>query len=431
MRTNLLLLRIEARRNLGLWFFPFIAVLIGYTATETLPEGVWLWPHTSVAIQATLVVVGPIAAGLSAWVAGRNRRRNIEELLATTPRPTAIRDLIAWTATAAWICLGYVVATILMLYLTYLGATWGSPTLGPLLAGFFALCMDSAVGYAVGYFLPRLFTAPLVAVLMYMVQGVVGFNLGSYLSPVATPFPDVFYGVFPDISAPQSLWFSGIAGTGLALVVLKTHKGENFPWLALIVAAAVAIAGAAILVRTPLTVTPIRDQETIVPYRPTCVEKGIPVCVHPAYEKMLPGVAVVVSKVTEPLVGIPGGPVRAEQTPDGSAILESDGTLEFFLYDERSGGDQLAFDLARALVQDEEQYRNNKDLTEVQAVVASWLMQPINDTDNLFVIPGENRQAVTDALERFAKLSSPDKRVWFRENYAQMRAGQLTSKDIP
>lgn len=275
MRASLALLNIEARRNLGLWAFPFLAMLIGYTTAETLPRGVWLWPHTSVAVQDTLVVAGPLVAGLAAWVAGGNRRRSVEELLTTTSLPAAVRDLMPWVATVAWVCLGYAVSTIIMLFLTFLGASWGTPAFGPLLAGMLALCMHSAIGYMVGHFLPRLFTAPLVAVAAYVLQGIAGFNLGSYLSPVATPFPDAFYGIFPNVSILQALWFLSSTAVALGLVALRRRGETRIIWFATVGAATAAASVALVLANTSTPMTPAEAQKSVVPYQPTCVKEPL------------------------------------------------------------------------------------------------------------------------------------------------------------
>lgn len=224
MKANLLLFGIEARRSLVLWLLPFFVLIASYAAIVELPRGVWLWPHTSVAIQAALVLAGPVAAGLSAWVAARNRRRNIEELLSTTSHSATIRDLITWAATAAWLCLAYLLVAISLLLVTSLEATWSSPSVGPVLAGLFAICMHSAIGYVIGYFLPRLFTALLVTVFDYLIQGFVGFFFVSYLSPVATPIPDAFYDLSPNISVIQTLWFFGVSATVLGLVSLRLKE---------------------------------------------------------------------------------------------------------------------------------------------------------------------------------------------------------------
>lgn len=87
--SGLRLFGIEFRRNLGLLLFLPAVVGLVSTSFDVLPRGVWLWGATAGAIRGSLVLAGPVAAGLAAWVAGRNRRRGMEEMLAITPRPAA------------------------------------------------------------------------------------------------------------------------------------------------------------------------------------------------------------------------------------------------------------------------------------------------------------------------------------------------------
>lgn len=331
------LLRIEARRSVAMWLFPFVVVLVGYTTAETLPNGFWLWPQTALSIRDTLILIGPLAAGLAAWAAGRNRRRGIEELLATTPRPSAIRDLFNCAATATWVCLGYVVAASLTLLAAYFGGAWGAPILWPVLLGLFAIISNSSLGYVAGYYVPIRITAPVVAVAIYWVQGTAAYyllaNSASYLSPVTELEYSVFWGVLPHIFVGQSLWFLGVSGVALSAVALRGGVNPLATWIMLSGAATATAVGVAMLLATPISVTSAQKQEARVPYQPICAKKKISVCVHPAYEKMLPETAVVAEKVTKPLVDVAGGPRRVEQKAYGEVELRSDGTLLFYLSD--------------------------------------------------------------------------------------------------
>lgn len=441
MNASLKLLRIEARRNVGLWLFPFVVLLIGYTTAETLPTGIWLWPQTSLSIRDTLVLVGPLAAGLAAWAAGRNRRRDLEELLATTSQPAAIRDLANWGATTAWVCLGYVVAAALMLLATYFGSEWGAPILWPVLIGFFAIVANSALGYAAGYYLPTRITSPVVAVALYWVQGIAAYylvaNPASYLSPVTELNYSVFWGVLPHIFIQQSLWLLGISGVALAAVVLKGGGSPKAAWISLFGASTVAAIGAAALLVTPVEVTAAQKQEAHVPYEPICAKGAIPVCVHPAYEKMLPETAAVVDEVTEPLISVPGGPTRAEQKSYGEVNLRRDGTLIFYLSDTNFGTSDLAAELVRALVRDPvSTIGADKELfpNDAQAVIAAWLLQQAGrDPHSLdyWTSADANSEAVAATRKRFDQLSPEERRSWFRKNYVDLRAGKIGLKDLP
>ena len=463
MRTRLTgraasLLRIfvtEARRNLGLLLFPLVAALVVYTASETLPSGVWLWSATSSSLQGILILVGPLAAGVAAWVAGRDKRRGTEELIALSPRPMFQRDLILWAATTAWLCLAYTLAAAVLLFLTYRGATWGSPVWWPVSLGLCGILLDSSLGYAAGVYVRSRFTAPLVAVALYWIQGVTIYDLNSsakYLSPLAgQEFTDVFFEDPYTINAPQSLWLLGLAALILTLVALK-RSGSRRAWGAMLAAVVVTAVGVTLLLRTPADYRVLQARAKPVPYEPVCVEKRVRVCVHPAYESLLPGAARISSEVAVPLVGIPGGPVRVEQAPVESK-LRPDGTLSFTLYDATTLGGYLAEDVAINLVRDQRataQYsRREKQssaprngdpcagfdgyATQSQNVVASWLMKRAGFSykSSSFGATLDYCPELKAAFERFSSLRPQDREAWLRANYADLRSGKLELKDLP
>lgn len=431
MKENRLsLFRIELRRSLALWLLPLFVVVTGYAAIGELPEGVWLWPHTSVSVQAALVLVGPLAAGLSAWVAARNRRQNIEELLVTAPLSAAARDLTTWAATAALICFSYVLVAVSLILATLWGATWGAPAVGPVLAGLFALCMHSAIGYAVGYFLPRLFTAPLVAIADYLLQGYIGFFLVSFLSPVATPNADAFYGLYPTVSATQAVWFLGVSAIALGLVALRGRVRVATSWFSIGTALVVTIGAATLLMQTD-TSSPAEADTNRLGFDPVCQEERIDICVHPAYEAMLPEVATKANEVATPLAGVPGGPVQATQVPDQPSRLKADGTLEFYIYDESYLGDQFYVELATALVQNTRPNNGGGDLTEAQTVIAAFLVQRATTSDVSTLFPDLSTEEASQAFDSFTALSSEERRAWLEENYGEVREGQVGLKDLP
>lgn len=425
------LLGLEARRSLTLWFFPIFAVLTGYAVLGELPTGVWLWPHTSVALQNSLVLVGPFAAGLSVWVAARNRRQSIDELLITTSLSTTVRELMTWAGAAIWICLGYILATAILLFITLMEATWGAPALGPIFAGLFALCMHSAVGYVIGFLLPRLFTAFLVAILDYVIQGILGYFFIVYLSPVATPVPDAFYGVFPNISAMQSLWFLGVSVLALGTVALVSREISTAPLIGVIAALALVTGVATLLLRVDPSMSPESAGVRLPDYELVCEDPTITVCVHPAYESLLPEVSTTMAKMTEPLVGIQNGPIRATQKPSQPTDFLDDGTIEFYLYDKQFLDTQLKMELVYALVQGESSREEVGELTEVQSVIAASLLQPVSDESPSNLFPSFADDNTREAFDRYSRLPQKEKRAWLKQNYTKMRAGELDPKDIP
>src|ERR671925_514196 len=124
MHPCLSLLRIEFRRSIGLLFFPVLVAVGSWWAWQHLPVEVALWNASANAARQTVFFLGPLMAGISTWMAGRNRWRQTDELLATTPLLPATRDLTTWAGTALWGIVAYVMLAVALLAVTYPRATW-------------------------------------------------------------------------------------------------------------------------------------------------------------------------------------------------------------------------------------------------------------------------------------------------------------------
>lgn len=449
------LVRIEARRSAGFWLFIPLILIAGWLARDFLPIRVWLWPDSSYAIRATVIILGPLAAGIAAWMAGRDRRRKIDDLLATMPCPTPARNLATWSGIALWIVGAYMTTGVILLGLTAWYATGGSPLpfLSIISVGILAIVTNTALGYLSGYYLPSRFVAPLIAALLYVAHGAPGYSSSSikHLSPVLDFLDgDVFYGLRQDLSLPQAAWLLGLTGTALALVSL--HRQRTWPvWTALAVAMIVASVSAGAL----LTTQPAANaNRVLIPYQPVCVDGTITVCVHPAYRKMLPETADVINTLVQPLAGIPGVPTRAVQRsladaqPGKSDLL--DGTIVFELENLakiESGYQTLSIDVARGLVADPSVANYPASLpwpwstfgmSPVQAVIAESLVEQVWGDPCQEVSPGVIQclgvtfsPETTAAREKFTELDPAARRAWFEEHYTALRTGELTLADLP
>lgn len=280
--------RLEIRRSVAVWLFPLMVAALALLARESLsPVAVWIYPNTVSAIQPNLAWLSPLAGGLAAWAATRERRKGTEDLLSTTPCPAFVRDLASWASIAVWCCFAYAFASAVFLLLTYSNATWGSPVLEPTLIGLAEIAAYSALGYAAGTRLPSRFTAPLVAIALFLLQVSLGavrqFGINS-LSPAAGLELSVWHEEIPDLYAPQVLVFFGLLGIGLAATGLRRGRTPYF-WGVLLVAAFVAVVGSVALLRASPP-TAAQERAAAIPYSPVCRKDGeqrIRVCVHPAY----------------------------------------------------------------------------------------------------------------------------------------------------
>ncbi len=469
-----LMLRIEVRRSTGLLFFPLLLLAAFWVAREYLPNGIALWTATAYAGEQTIIFLGPLMAGLAAWTAGRNGRRGMDELLASTPRSAALRDLTTWTAIALWGVLAYAAAAAILSAITYPGATWGSPSLVFLTEGLFSLLAYSAIGYAVGYYLRSRFVAPLVPVALYIAQAAPTYTESSLqnLSPVdfSSMWPSVFYSPDLSIFLARAAWLLGLAAVAASAVILRTRR-TPLPWLAMVAAVALTGASASALLRaapgagTVRILEPGVTEARVVPYEPVC-EAGqtMEVCAHPAYEALLSRAAEILNRVAAPLEGIPGAPTRAEQVPElesppeGTIRLPLEGNLTS---DEAEADKEVYFAqyVAGLLTTDErarpqmvlrgpndygcadkecERFYAENGGQAVQAVVAEWLWRQagyqtpgMGGPDGTIAHPTPGFGAPSGEVKRFMELDPAQRQEWLAENFADLRVGKLTVEDLP
>lgn len=442
------LLTIESRRTIGTWLFPVLAVVAGKLAYDLLQMyDVLLWAASSRAVRDSVLSIGPCAAGAAAWAAGRESRRGLGDLLATTPRPELQRRLMAWAATVLWATLGYLAAGAFLIASSYLRAAWGTPTLWPMLTGLLAVLSHAALGYAFGYYLRSRFTAPLVAIGLFTVQMVVGDQVqwGRWLSPVAPLETTVWYGVRPYLGVAQALFLLGLAGLAWGLVALGSGSRRMATSL-LVCAALLTAAGVGETLRRDRNGSGLpnhihsqsalarTDHYQLIPYTPVCNSEGMSVCVHPAYQPVLPEVTALIDRMAGPLVGVPGGPTRAEQLPFGDRLPAQPGVLAF---DFRYGvGFFTAYDLALQLTRTWSPSARYEVGGEAQMALEIWLMQragyaPDCGDGTAAGNSVEYAQRPCDAARRFAALAPDAQGAWLTQHYADLRAGKLRLEDLP
>jgi hypothetical protein len=426
------MLRIELKRNAALWYAPVLAGFVAWGTLATMrPDNApTLWARSSIQLSLMFVVVACVMCGVGAWVAGRERRRQIAELLSTTPRPAALRDLALLTGTVIWGLVACLAGGAYVLVATYRAATWGGPLPEQIGIGLLFVVTGTAIGYLGGTLVPGRYAAPLVAVAFTAVMLLLGTRSSalSYLSPLSldprgySPY-DVFYRASPIPAGQMALWLAGLAGCALAIVLLR--RGATLVAAFMLIAALVVATSGARLAMQAFVHPPwerIYAGQPLEAYEPVCSEGSIPVCVHPAYKSYLADNAQQVNRLVEPLLGIPGGPVRAEQLPARTG-LRADGMLELMPGD--SAVAFAAFDLV---------HEQGTDLNPAQLAIAHWLMGRVGEdasaVPGLFGV-GPPDTVVTSAAARFAALPAAEQHAWLEENFSALRAGKLTLADLP
>ena len=462
------LIRIETRRSVGLWLFPpLLALAWFYLRGGQFGFLTMLWVEASVAVRGIVYFVGPALAGVAAWMAGRERRRDVEELLATTPRPAWSRQLATWTGTVLWGMLAYALVALAVGGLTARQAVWGGPILWPVVVGLLALPAHAALGFALGRFVPSRFTAPLVAVALFFAQvffwagrfGAAGFlndprlSWLTFLSPAAELDHSVWYGIRPNVGLPQSLFLLGLTGLALGSLALRERR-THAAW-GIVAATALLAAAGVLLTYHAVPYIPVPHGETraqaaerragttdpragLIPFELVCTADPLPVCAHPAYRPWLEENASLINELAAPVLGLPGAPTRAEQqTP-----LTPGPVGETLLLHPQPRQRSLIIDVASNLMRDPRyfgpSYLNESRCPEgpepfscmrAQSAVGLWLLQRIG------IRPGEREFYVhpkaVAAAERFAALPPDRQQAWLRANYAALREGRVPLSALP
>jgi hypothetical protein len=378
-------LRLEFRHSPVVWVLPVLAALFYFNAYRMAAGFPPVWSvRASVITGANLVFFSVIAAGIAAWTATREGRRKTGDLLATTARATWARQATVLAATALWMVLAYLAGVAVIYIQTALEATWGGPPLLPVAVGVVGIAAACAIGFVGGTLFPGRFTAPIVAVAVFVAwfvaiaaangvqNGFNGMKGTSALLVVATGRPQnpavgVFYHVLPDVPVVQVMFMGGVLLVAAGLLALSPAprvpgvRGLSIPSAgrrpAVVAAVAVACGVAAAAIAFSLTGTAQNSFPTgweipalhdaaddqPIPYTLDCTGSAFTVCIHPAFEPYLGAMSAALQPAAAELRGLPGAPVRAEMT-SGVALPAVAGTTSVYAYSteqEGSGGESF------------------------------------------------------------------------------------------
>ena len=271
--------------------------------------------------------VSLFAAGVAAWTGSREGRRRTVDLVTMAARPRWATALASFAATTIWTLVSFLACVAVLYGFTATQASWGGPPWWPVAAGGAVLCAFCALGFAAGLLLPGRFTAPLAALVTFLVL-IVAFRVllneshptFALLSPMnSVPHGDagVFFHYFPDLYIVQIMFFSGIGVAVLGGLGLATASGRRIVWgtaavvtlLGLAAAGTgVGLAGTARVEVNGVVIPAVHDTASDRPiaYTPVCQQGTIPVCVHPAFRAYLPDLVATLNPLIHQLAGSPG-----------------------------------------------------------------------------------------------------------------------------
>ena len=451
------LLRLELRRNATWILVPLLGVLL-WMATpygRVLKAPVVLWSSRSLAMQGSLQVIGPFAAGIAAWMASREARRNLTDLLTSTARTPWARRGAVLAATAAWSLALYAAAWAVLFALTAREATWGGPVWWPVAVGAVGVLAFTALGFAAGVVAPSRFTAPVLAIgLMLLLQVSLGVP-GRYgwVSPARDSLSagaSVFFGVDPGLAILQIIFLCGVTAAAVGAIAPRARAAG--PWArgaaAALTAAGIVAMGTGVALAG--TVREQAPQGALVPalhdaagdhpirYTPVCdTHSPVPVCVHPAYRSLLSVIAADLAPVTSQFAGLPGMPRTAElvapEDAGGSQAATITGRPPVLHVGKfiNAGGPMTAGELATSL-----RYEATAAVTGLPPGLSLRTVTP-SQSAQLAVAYGLQLAAgaplpphvpadVAAAAHRFAARPGPVRRAWLAAHLPAVRAGHLT-----
>ena len=462
------LLRLELRHSTMIWLLPLLGALFYFDVFRTAADYPPFWfVRSSVILNHLVPDFSLFAAGVAAWTGSREGRRQTVDLVNIAARPRWATALASFAATTIWSLAAFLGSVAVLYGVTATQASWGGPPWWPVAAGSVVLFAFCALGFAAGMLLPGRFTAPLAALGAFLVL-IVAFRVVlkeshptfALLSPMnSVPHGDagVFFHYLPDLDIVQIMFFAGIAVAVLGGLGLATASGSRIVWRTAAVVTAVGLAAAGIGVGLAETarvgangvvIPAVHDaaNDRPIAYTPVCRQGAIPICVQPAFRAYLPDLVAALNPVMRQLAGLPGAPVRVEQSASSSVtelsvalspteiatLVGASATLT---------GNPPVLHVALTELPSQPEPPTPQSLTDEQGAFVDAFIGPAGG------ILGDPAQAAIEAAllhnvgslpspaakaaNRFAALAPNVQRAWLATHLLVLRSGHIALAQIP
>ncbi|MFC5744068.1 hypothetical protein [Actinomadura rugatobispora] len=426
-------LRLDARRAALLIAVPLLTGIGIVTVWLSLVPGVAYWDNSVVALINAVRLLGPVAAGLAAWAAVRERGLNyLRDLSPRSPATGALVDLLLLAAAAV---LAYATITAVLIVETMLRQEAGHPDPLGVLAGASGLVLHVVAGYLAARVAPRPATAAAVMAVTWSwaAARTPGASWWSLLPPAALDHVEPFTGLRSRVLADQTVWALAVTATlVLAYVGWVTRRAA----VAVPLVAALALAGFA----TARLQSSDGSAVGAAPVGLACREWPLRVCVHPALRSALPALTAAATPLATRLSGTPGEFTQVVQRPRTEPVAVVRGTATVHLDSELSPGyeTRVVRQIKNALADPEACQASRAPgggedpaaaraaggtpparSAEYGALVDAWLLgaqaPPISDQRTAY---------------RFGGWSEEQKREWLRTNYPRYRSCALAAGDF-
>ncbi|MGH3715241.1 MAG: hypothetical protein ACRDT4_17525 [Micromonosporaceae bacterium] len=417
-------LRHELRRSAALVALPLLFVVPAAAAFSTLWSGFSVWDNATSAVVTSVFLAGPLAAGLAAWAASRERRRRTGYLRLLGARHPLAGPVMELAAALAWSVVAYLAVAVAVFTKTATGgATWGGPNWLWVATGGAGLVLHVIAGYVTGRAVPRPWWPPTVTILAYVFAG---WNLSQwgewwyFLSPVTVAEADVFHQLNTTLLAGQLAWYAGLA-TAIAALWMLLPTGRRLP------SATFLVAGLAL---TGLGATTVVQQDQRfytqqAGFSYQCTSTQPQVCVHPAFASELPALRRGFLALHERVAGTPADFSRVEQRQ-----APGDGGFTISYLPSGAGNAHVAVEeYLWATIKPREcpppgvTDERASDYSFHQRMVFAWLSGGPLDITAL-------RPQQQSSLRWFAALPESKRREWFAAHYEELIDCELTAEDF-
>ncbi|SCF20781.1 hypothetical protein GA0074695_4342 [Micromonospora viridifaciens] len=369
------------------------------------------WAGLAGYFRVCLLILCALMVAAGTWQAGRERRRGMGELLASTPRPAWQPLLVSWLSVALAGTAGAIAvlggaAVLVGARATYPGRDWW----WVLLVGLLALGAAAAFGVLVGRLIPFRTVAPIAGVATYVGLGAATYvdaNRATWLSPARDNLRAELL-IPGELHLAQAAWLLALTATLLVLAA-------RLRWTAVVAVALTAAAAVPIVTGPPIGRLPA-DPRAI---EPVCTTDGPPVCVARVNAFLLDDVAAAAQPLLARMAGIPGAPTRAADSttePDGPVPEQADTVWLNLLEQPRVfGGLATVSELRAGFRQltepfcDDLRLAYSPEADKAQKVALGWLL---DEPQTLPDLPADRLRA----------LPPDQQRAWFGEYLAAARA---------
>lgn len=482
----------EARRSHAIWIMPVLVAAGVWFALEYSRVDLLFWDQVSANIALTFVLIGPVCSAWGSWLAGRESRYRLTELMSAGPTSPIRRDVVAFGtpligAVGSYALIALVVAGYTATYATWGGPAWSVILFGAAFSAVMTLCgsvfgriWPSRITPFIAFAVPLLYTtltysyygswdgmrwvAPYAYIMdwkqrpgNFLYESSASYFRGSLLGGTLVALGIVLLAIALLAGARRRLPLAGIAiGLAMALFVsAQVQTGTQNPEYLLGM-----FASPQEVMSSPAGPLPVVDPPL------SCGGDIVTTCLHQVYEPELEDVAKRVDSMFAPIAGLPGVPERIEQRAD---LESTDSVLRFdqvWTYEVLPPG-SAAYDLLWPVLAPGPDIDEGGKLTAPQHVIARWLtmkagdfyhagaaaeienpyeqaseQRRLGDGTTIVEVPEDERMAyqkaldhynqqVSESADRFAALSPEEQRSWLEANWDALRAGELTLEDLP